>query len=135
LALLDGKEAFQIASELKKGKNKGLLASEITNVFIKYGDETAYDDITDSYEKMPLSQAKVQATFSYGEFLAKVTDLAKFKRGVDLIVDFKEQIPASARPQFENMINGILQNLAAKKAKMAGSQEMIDYVNSKLPKQ
>lgn len=135
LALLHGKEAFQIASELKKGKSKGLLASEITNVFIKYGDETAYDDITNSYEKMPLSQAKVQATFSYGEFLAKVTDLAKFKRGVDLIVAFKEQIPASARAQFDNMINGILQNLAAKKAKMAGSQEMIDYVNSKLPKQ
>ncbi|NCI47177.1 M1 family aminopeptidase [Sediminibacterium soli] len=134
LAVLDGNEAFKIASELKKEKNKGLLASEVNNTIIKYGDETAYDDITGNYENMPLSQAKVQATLAYGEFLVKVNDLAKFKRGVDLIVAFKDQIPASARPQFEAMITGILNDLAAKKAKTAGSKEMIDYINSKLPK-
>ena len=80
LGVIDGNEAFRIANTLSKDNNKGRLLTAITNVIIKYGDETAFDFIAGKFEKMPLSQAKFTAVSSLAEFLAKVTNMQNFKR-------------------------------------------------------
>jgi aminopeptidase N len=132
LGMIDGKEAFSIANSLAKDENKGRLLTAITNVIIKYGDESAYDFISGKFDGMPLGQAKFQAVGSYTEFLSKVTDMQKFKKGVDQVVSFRDQIPQQARQQTDPFINGFLKTLADKK-ETAGSKEMAEYVKSKLP--
>ncbi len=133
LGQLDGKEAYAIANSLVKDENKGRLLSAITNVIIKYGDESAFDFVTGKFDEMPLSQAKFSAINPLVEFLGKVTDLAKFKKGVDMIVKFRDEIPQGARAQTDPFINGVALKGLADKKDAAGAKEMADYVKSKLP--
>ena len=133
LAAIDGDAAFRIANELSKGKTKGRLATATTSTIIRYGDEGAYDFVTKKFDEMPVSQAKFQAVQSFADFLVKVKDLEKFKKGVDMIVEFREAIPQNARANTDGFINNALKGLAAKK-ETAGAKAMADYVNSKLPK-
>ena len=83
---------------------------------------------------MPLSQAKFQALQSFADILAKVTDEVKFKKGVDLIVEFIDAIPASVKGQTDPYINNIiLKGIADKKTK-AGATNLADYVKMKITK-
>lgn len=133
LALLDGKLAFETANSLSKDVNKGRLLSAITNVIIKYGDETAFDFVANNFEQIPLSQAKFPALTSFVQFLGSVTNMTNFKKGVDMIVKFRDDLPQSIRVQTDPFINGIaLKGLADKKL-TDGAKEMADYVKSKLP--
>lgn len=133
LGELDGDLAFKKANELSKLVSKGRLAATITDVFTRFGDETAFDFITKKFEEMPLNQAKFGALNSLVSFLGKVTNLDNFKKGVDMVVAFREEIPQSVRSQTDPAINNIyLKGLADKKA-AAGAKEMADYVLSKIP--
>jgi len=132
LGLLDGKQAFAIANSLSKEENKDRLLTAITNVIIKYGDESVFDFVTGNFEDMPLSQAKFAAINPLADFLSKVTDLERFKKGVDIIVKFRDEIPASIRPQTDAYINGMALKGLADKKEAAGAKEMADYVRSKI---
>lgn len=133
LGQLDGKEAYAIANSLVKEENKGRLLMAITNVIIKYGDESAFDFVTSKFDEMPLSQAKFSAINPLVEFLGKVTDLAKFKKGVDMIVKFRDEIPQGVRGQTDPFINGVALKGLADKKEAAGAKEMAEYVKSKMP--
>ena len=132
LGQLDGKEAYAIANSLVKEENKGRLLMAITNVIIKYGDESAFDFVTSKFDEMPLSQAKFSAINPLVEFLGKVTDLAKFKKGVDMIVKFRDEIPQGVRGQTDPFINGVALKGLADKKEAAGAKEMAEYVKSKM---
>jgi aminopeptidase N len=132
LAALDGNEAYRVANSLAKDVNKGRLLTAITNVTIKYGDETAFDFVSEKFEKMPLSIAKVNMITTYSEFLVKVTNPTSFKKGVDQILKVRNDVPAQARPQFDPMINKLLNTLADKKD-AAGAKDLADYIRSKVP--
>lgn len=133
LGQLDGKEAYAIANSLVKEENKGRLLMAITNVIIKYGDESAFDFVTGKFDEMPLSQAKFSAINPLVEFLGKVTDMAKFKKGVDMIVKFRDEIPQGVRAQTDPFINGVALKGLADKKEAAGAKEMAEYVKSKMP--
>ncbi|MCW3088657.1 MAG: family peptidase, partial [Sediminibacterium sp.] len=132
LGLIDGKEAFSIANALMKDKSKGRLTLAITNSIIRYGDESAFDFVSDKFEKTPLSPAKVTMITTYTEFLVKVTNPANFRKGVDQILKVVEAIPAPARPQYETFVNNLLNGLADKKD-AAGAKDLADYIRSKVP--
>lgn len=134
LAELDSNAALEIANKLSKEKAKGRLSVAISNVLVKYGDETAYDFIASSFEQMPLSQEKFQSLQTFADILAKVTDETKFKKGVDLIVAFRDAIPASVKNQTDPYINNIiLKGIADKKTK-AGATALAEYVTAKTKK-
>lgn len=134
LGLIDGKQAFAIANSLSKEENKGRLLTAITSAIIKFGDESAFEFVTGNFDKMPLSQAKFQAIMPMVEFLSKVTDEAKFKKGVDMLVKFRDEIPASVKPQTDAFINGTALKGLADKKETAGAKAQADYIRSKLPK-
>ena len=133
LALIEPKEAYAIANQLAQEKSKGALKEAITNTIITNGDESAFDFILNNFNSMPLSQGKFISVGSISTFLAKVTDLDKFKKGVDAIAAFRDEIPSTARPQTDPFINGNLKTLAAAK-EAASQQNFAEYVKSKLPK-
>ena len=131
LASVDSATAIALAKKLSKDPAKGRLSSAISSVMVKYGDESAYDFIAANFEKMPLSQTKFQALQSFADILAKVKDGAKFKKGIDLIVEFRNAIPESVKSQTDPYINNvILKGIADKKTKN-GETELAEYVTSK----
>ena len=133
LALIDSAQAFQIANSLSKSVSKGRLSSAISNTIIQFGDESAYDFIMSNFNGMPLSQEKFSTVATVSEFLAKVTDEKKFRKAVDDIVKFRDDIPQSIRVQTDPYINNmILKGLATKK-EAAGAKALADYVNSQIP--
>ncbi|MES2373483.1 MAG: M1 family aminopeptidase [Bacteroidota bacterium] len=134
LGQIDGEQAFTISKQLKKDENRGRLAIAITNVTIKYGDESSYDFISNKFDEMPLTLNKVTMAGTYSEFLAKVTNAANFKKGVDRIIQTRDAIPSQARPQYNTIFDNFLKALADKKD-AAGAKELADYARSKMTKQ
>ena len=133
LADVDSKQAFQLANNFSKLPSKGRLTTAISSIIVAFGDETAFDFVAEQYEQMPFSQAKFNMTANLTEVLDKVNDLEKFKKGIDLIVKLRGEIPASQRKDTDPFINNyFLKTLAVKKA-AAGNKEMAAYIYSKIP--
>lgn len=132
LTAVDSVMGYKEAQRLSKQPAKGTLGDEISETMIKFGDESAFDVIAPIFDELPLGQAKFEKLQPFANFLVKVKDPAKFKAGVDMIVSFREGVPASFRGQTDPFINGvILKGLADKKEK-GGEKAMADYVKGKL---
>jgi aminopeptidase N len=67
------------------------------------------------------------------EMLGKITDEAKVKTGVDMIVAFRDKVPEQYQSQTSPFINGMLTGLAAKK-QGAGLTVQEEYIKKFLPK-
>jgi aminopeptidase N len=132
LGEIDGNQAFVIAMALSKEENKGRLLTAIPNIITKYGDESAFDFMSERFSKMPNTLFKFRAAASFATFLGRVNNMNTFKKGVDMIIDFREQLPQSSRVTTDQNINNALKALADKKD-ADGAKEMSDYVKSKLP--
>jgi len=132
LAKIDTVAAMQAAQNLSKFPSKGKLAEAISRIFIAFGDENSFDFISDKFNKMPLSQAKFSQLQSLSAILGKVKNTIQVKKGVDMIVNFRDAIPQQERNQTNPFINNfILQGLANKK-EAAGLKEQADYIKSKI---
>ena len=124
-------------AEAKKqthNKIKGKLAEEVMGLLIEAGSEDDFEFIAHEYRDMPLSQTKFQATMGFGIFLSKVQNTDRLKRGVDLIVAFRESIPKQFHSQTDPTINGAILGELAIKKDAAEAKEQADYIRSKIPK-
>ncbi|MBN9385438.1 MAG: M1 family metallopeptidase [Chitinophagaceae bacterium] len=133
LSSVDSTTALDLAKKFIKAPAKGALAAATSAVLIKSGDASSFDVISDNFEKMPVNQEKFMFIRPYAELISKVTGTDKVKRGVDLIVKFREAIPQAYRNQTDPFINNALSGIAAKKT-AAGLQEQADYIKSKVQK-
>lgn len=85
-----------------------------------------------------MGQAKIEALPGFAAFVTKITNTGKFKKGIDLIIDFKNDVPASqqneANPFFNMFLKGILDKKSAVlKGDNAGEiQQQIDYLKAKM---
>jgi aminopeptidase N len=132
LVKIDTAAALRAAQNLSKFPAKGKLAEAISRIFIAFGDENSFDFIADNFDKMPLSQAKFSQLQSLAGILAKVKNTDQVKKGVDMIVSFRDAIPQQERNQTNPFINNfILQGLATKK-EVAGLKEQADYIKLKI---
>jgi aminopeptidase N len=133
LSLLDSAAGLAEAKKQMSFKTKGRLADVVSGLLIEYGTEEDFDFIANRYGDLPLGQSKFEATASFGNYLGKVKSTEKLKKGVDLIVAFRESIPQAYRGQTDGPINGmILGGLKAKKEN-DGLKEQAEYIGSKLP--
>lgn len=132
LSLVDSVAAYAEANRQMKLTTKGRLGVAVANLIVTFGDETAFDFIAENYKNMPPSFTKIESSASFGMFLGKVTDPVKFRKGVDLIVEFRDEIPQQARAQTDIPMNEALKNIASLKD-AAGDKASADYVRSKIP--
>ncbi|HVU93763.1 MAG TPA: M1 family metallopeptidase [Puia sp.] len=133
LSDLDSASALALAKKMMKAPAKGELQMAISTVLIKSGDEADFDAISDNFEKMPVGQTKFQFMMPYSKMLTKVQNTEKVKRGVDLLVQFKEAIPQAYRKQTDPYFDNALKGLANQKEK-EGKTDQAEYINSKLTK-
>jgi aminopeptidase N len=135
LTKLDSVAGLAEAKKQMKLKPKGDLAEAVTGTLIQYGSEDDFDFIAERYGALPISQTKFRATVSFAGYLGKVKNPDKVKRGVDLIVTFRESIPQAFRYQTDGPINGMILNGLAVRKDAAGLKDQGDYIRSKVPKQ
>ncbi len=136
LSKLDAPAAVAIAAKLSKLPSKGILTEKIADIMTASGGDEAYDDVAAKFEAMAMSQAKFQSAASFAKLLGKVTDAAKVKKGADLLLKFRDEIPENFRSQTDGPLNGMLNGIAkaqetALKADNTAMKEVIDYIRKK----
>ena len=132
LSTIDSVTAYSIALKLSKEIIKGRLNTAVSSVITAFGDENAYDFITSNFAKMPMSTDKLTAVFSLFELLEKVNDPIKFKHGVDLIANFRDEIPKESRSQTDAFINDFILKTLATGKEAKGLQDLANYSKGKI---
>jgi aminopeptidase N len=131
LSLIDSTTALRRAESFMKQPSKGVLEKSINNLLVRSGNQEVYDRITTRFASLGLSNDKFMMLEDMSQLLANVSEDGKFRKGVDLMVDFRESIPTEVRSQTDPYINGMLTGLMNKK-RDKGFAGQADYVKSKL---
>jgi aminopeptidase N len=135
LEKIDSAAALSIATKASTQKIKKRLNTSVTGILAKYGDESIFDFIAKQFEILnDQSAEKFYMTAAFGQLLHKVNNPIKFKKGIDLIANFRESIPKEYRSQSDPYFNTrvLAEILKAKKAK--GQQDLVDIVIAVIPK-
>lgn len=135
LEKLDSTMAKEIAYKESKNITKKRLNTAVTNIITKYGDENVFDYVAEKYEALNIqSSEKFYMTTSFAQLLIKTSDSVKFKKGIDLIVGFRDAIPQGYRTQTDPYFNGKILGMILKGKKDRGEQALVDIVTAQMPK-
>jgi aminopeptidase N len=129
---VDSAGAVAKALELSKQPSKGTLDRSINNILVRAGNQEVYDRITSKFESMPLSNEKLQTLEDLAKLLENVNEDEKFKKGVNLITDFRDSLPAEIQAQTTPYINNVFLTGLMNKKNEKGKKEHADYVKSKI---
>ena len=119
---LEPGKAYELAKKFSKDA-KGDLGDIVNEAIIKNGTEADFDFIAERFDKMPLSQEKLGATSTFAAYLEKVQNIANVKKGIDMIIKFRNAVPEQFRGFVDPSIKGGLNKLGKAKGK-----EIEDYI-------
>jgi aminopeptidase N len=135
LEIVDSAKAIDIAKAFSKQTLKKRLNTVVTTILTKYGDEQMFDFVASTYSKLNIqSSEKFEMTMPFAQLLIKTTDPVKFKKGIDLIVEFREAIPQGYRVQTDPYFNFKILGDIIKAKKQKGETELVAMVTAVLPK-
>ena len=134
LMSVDSAAAIGEAKTISKQKVKGKLLEAVTGIMMSTGDSAAFDMVAETFDKMPLSQSKFNLIHPLSEFITKLNDTEKVKRGVDLIVKFRDAFPPTygIAPYINNILNGIA--TAKQKSSAPATKEQVTYIKQMIAK-
>ena len=135
LELADSTKAIAIAKQFSTQRLKKRLNTVVSTILTKYGDEQVFDFVADNYAKLNIQSAdKFEMTAPFAQLLIKTTDPVKFKKGIDLIVEFREAIPQGYRAQSDPYFNFKIFGDILKAKKQKGETDLVNIVAAVLPK-
>jgi aminopeptidase N len=135
LEIVDSAKAIDIAKAFSKQTLKKRLNTVVTTILTKYGDEQMFDFVASTYGKLNIqSSEKFEMTMPFAQLLIKTSDPVKFKKGIDLIVEFREAIPQGYRVQTDPYFNFKILGDIIKAKKQKGETELVAMVTAVLPK-
>lgn len=121
---LDSANAYSLAKKYAADA-KGDLGKIVNNLLISQGTESDFDFIANSYKNAPPSFEKMTMSTQFASYLSKLNDIAKIKKGIDIIMEFRNMIPSGYRSQTDPMFKTALGKLSSAKGK-----EIEDYINA-----
>ena len=124
LTTLDPKKGYDLAKKYSTDA-KGLLGQVVSKTMIENGEESDFDFISNLYNQSPASQEKIAATTGFINYLSKVNNLGKIKKGIDYIFKFRNIIPK----QYLSFIDPEFKKGFDKLSKEKGS-EIESYINN-----
>ena len=92
LTMLDPAKSYELAKKYSADA-KGALGEAVSSAIIANGTEADFDFISGSYAEAPVGQAKLEMTDLFTDYLAKLNDVSKIKKGIDQIIEFRSLIP------------------------------------------
>jgi len=138
ITISDNAASLEEVNKLKSKPAKGRLGQTITHILIEKGDEGDFIMIARNFGSLSFGDAKFEALQPFAQYLGKITNTDNFKKGVDLIVSFRDDIPLNYRSQTTPFINNVVlgsiitQKTAAMKGIDTSIQEQLDYVKGKI---
>jgi aminopeptidase N len=133
LGAIDSTTALDKARKFSSQAVKGALSEAITNVLYEYAAENEFDSLASRFDKLPVSNSKYSLLHPFAGFLKRVNNSENFRKGIDMIVSFRDTIPKQYRLQVESYFNAMILNDIANFKQTAGMPEQAEYVKSKLP--
>ncbi len=109
----------------KLKRNLKTTIQVINDALLTNGTEADFDALSKAYNEGPLSFEKIQMTMKYADYLAKLNDNTKVKKGIDDILAFRKQIPE----QFRGNVDSQFTAAFAKISKAKGA-EIEDYIKA-----
>ena len=135
LEQLDSAKALTIAKQFSNQILKKRLNTVVATILTKYGDQDVFDFVASNYAKLNIqSSEKFELTAPFAQLLIKTTDPLKFKKGIDMIVEFREAIPQGYRSQSDPYFNFKILGDILKAKKQKGETELANIVSAVLPK-
>ena len=132
LGSIDTASAFESAKLLSSQNVKGSLSRAIDNTLYMYAGENDFESLAGRFDRAPFGNKKFTLLQPFSNYLKKVKNTDNFKKGIDMIVSFRDSIPEQSRQQLIPYFNvSILNNIATFKQK-AGMTEQAEYVKSKV---
>jgi aminopeptidase N len=110
------------------------LLESVTALLMASGDASSFDMVAETFEKMPLSQSKFNLIHPLSAFITRINDTEKVKRGVDMIVKFRDAFPPSygIAPYINKILDGVA--TAKQKSADASSKEQVAYIKQQTTK-
>jgi aminopeptidase N len=133
LGTIDTVTALEKARSLSLQHSKDALEEAVTNILFTYSSENDFDSLAARFDNLPFGNAKFTVLQPFANFLKRVKNPAYFKKGIDMIVSFRDTIPMQYRQMIAPYLNGMILNGIASSKQSKGMTEQADYVKSKLP--
>ncbi len=124
LTSLDSANAYSLAKKYSVDA-KGDLGKIVSDIIIKNGTESDFDFIAGRFDKAPLSEEKLGMTETFCSYLITVNNTEKVKKGIDMIIKFRNAIPEQYKGFTDPMMKSSLDKLSKAKSK-----EIQDYIDS-----
>ena len=135
LEKIDSATAIEIANKESNKVIKKRLNTTVTNILSKYGDENVFEFVATKYEGLSIqSEEKFYMTTPFASLLIKTSDETKFKKGIDLIVAFRNAIPDGYKSQSDPFFNIQILGKILKAKKQKGEDNLVKIVSALLPK-
>jgi aminopeptidase N len=133
LSSIDTVTALEKAQSFAKQNVKGDLSDAVTDVLFNYSGEGDFDTLAARFNDLPFGNEKFNVLQPFASLLRRTKNTANFKKGIDMIVSFRDTIPKGYRTQTDPYFNGMILSGLASNKQSKGFTELSDYVKSKLP--
>ena len=132
LSKVDSIKALDEASKLSKTATKGDLDVAVNKILIASGNEEIFTKLTSKFSSLGLSNDKFMLMQQIADMAGSMKNNDRIKTSIDLILQFRDEIPASLKEQVNPYINGFILQGIMSKLKANGNTEMVNYLESKL---
>lgn len=110
LSALDPEQSNELAKKYRSDA-KGTLGEVVSSILMAEATEADFDFIAERYKEAPPGDDKIEMTNAFCDYLLKVNDVTKLKKGIDYIIKFRGYIPAQYRgytdPVFKNGLGSL----------------------------
>jgi len=132
LTAIDTTAALENAKEISTQHVQGELFDAVTNVLFNNSGEADFDSLLIRFRDLSIGE-KFSVLQPYANMLKRTNNTDNFKKGIDIIVSFRDTIPSQYRQQTDPYLNGMILNGIASSKQTKGMTEQAEYVKSKLP--
>ena len=134
LIKLNPDQAYTLARKYSSDA-KGKLSEVVGSVIMQNPGDGDFNLILDSYKSPITSEdealGKLRNTFTFADYLSKLKNDEKIKKGVDEIMNFRKQLPPDIKklvdPRFKNALNKI-----STSRRSEGDTQLADYIDGLL---
>lgn len=134
LSKIDSVLALKYAMKLSNKPAKGKLDMAINAILVASGKEEVFDKLAEKFIALGLTNEKFMLMQQIGEMTGSMKSNERIKKSIDLITSFRDEIPAQVKEQTTPYINGMILGGIMNKLKMAGNNEMVKYLETKIGK-
>ncbi len=128
LSNVDSSLALKLANELSHETAKGELDAAINKILIASGNEEIYDKLAEKFASIGLSNEKIMILQQIAEMTGNMKSNNRIKNAIGLIINFRNELPASLKDQINPYMNQFLLPSILKKLKEKGNTEMMTYL-------